>query len=320
MLSQINNLAASAAVGLENSQQAHLMSSGFENGVRDIMTHVFPIFVRILIHLRRASYILAYSGEQEAIGRATQLKKTIDRSEFRSRVDHQMQKPTLAGALDKRVWLCLMNLRRDIVQAFELAVTQGLKAHEIVDKVKSVFPEVISYKRPPKALVKARESDGDPKDGQDWFDFNFIDDGDWNLTVDAYKGTTLPPNRFDNDYPPSYDEETGYNWMSKYNWQLEQEGTEDFVSAVRSGQVEGAQDLGVKEFVWISIIDKKTCEECCLPRNGKTTAEIEQMDDDCDATVPPAHFNCRCNIGPVASTDEVQGPDWNSFNEWLEAA
>ena len=84
--------------------------------------------------------------------------------------------------------------------------------------------------------------------------------------------------------------------------------------------------MGIEEFVWVSIIDNKTCEDCCLPRNGLTTLEIREKlvngdlnSDDCDTLVPPGHFNCRCQLVPVASVDQVEGPDWKSFGEWLES-
>lgn len=314
VLSQIENLAASAALKAHASHLTHHLTLQFETGTREIFTQAFPLFVRRIQRLRRAAFVLSYAGEQEAIGRATKRRIPVSRGKFNTRLQAAMAKPTLLGPLDKRIWLALMNLRRRIVQAFELALTQELPAAEIVDKVKAAFPPRQVYKRPPKALVKAREAYRDPdEENRDWFDFDFIEDGDWDLAVSAYKDTELPPDRFDR--APGYDPDTG---TMRYQWEMEQESTEDFVSAVRGGQVDGAEDLGVKEFVWIAVIDNHTCDDCCLPRNGKTTSEIEAMQDDCDATVPPAHFNCRCNIGPVASTDEVQGPDWSSFNDWLE--
>lgn len=315
MLAQIENFAASAAMKVKGFG-GHAIAHQFETGTREIMQQVFPVLVRRAFRLRRAAFVLSYAGEQEAIGRATQRRAAVSRSDFANRIEKEMAAPTLYGDLHKRIWLSLMNLRRRIVQAFETAVIQDLEAHEIVERVKQAFPKIRVYRRPPVTLVKkVRESDDSPREPKDWLDLNFIDDGDWDLAVQSYLDTEIPPSRLDNI--AGYAEGTG---MMKYEWEMEQEATEDFVRSVRQGQVAGAEDLGVKDFVWIAIIDKKTCEECCLPRNGLTTAEIENLGDDCDATVPPAHPNCRCQIGPVAATDEVEGPDWSSFNEWLEAA
>lgn len=315
MLAQIENFSAAAAIrsGDINS------STQFETGVKDIMTHFFPLFVHRILRLRHASFVLSYAGEQEAIGRATKWRPHISRGQFTRRIKDEMAAPTLLGPLDKRIWLCLMKLRHDVVAAYELAVAQELTPIEIVDKVKAAFPPIKVYKRPPMEIKPIKESHwkGDELENENstdsYVDFDFIDDAEWDSAVDAYLNTSIPPNRFDNsgDWDPST------NTM-RYEWELEQESTEDFVRSVRSGQVAGAEDLGVKDFVWVAILDDKTCEVCCAPRNGLTTSEIEDLDDDCEATVPPAHFNCRCNIAPVASVDEVEGPDWGSFNDWAE--
>lgn len=317
MLSQIENLAANAALKAKHAWLTHQVSTQFENGTREIMTQVFPIVVRRLISLRRAAYTLSYAGEQEAVGRATQRRggdNNTRRSSFAARLKDELSSPTLLGDLPKRVWLDLMNLRRRIVQAFETSVSQDLPAEETMERVRAAFPKIAVYKRPPKALTSLKEADSDPEDErQSWINLSFIDDADWELAVNAYKDTELPPNRFDKS--AQWDSENG---LMMYQWELEQEATEDFVRSVRSGQVAGAEDMGVKEFVWISIIDKNTCDDCCLPRNGKTTSEIDAMNDECGVTVPPAHFNCRCDIGPVASVNEVEGPDWASFNDFMK--
>lgn len=315
VLEQVDRLASSLAMKAGSAILTQQISGHFEQGTRDIFTQAFPLFIRRITNLRRNVFVLVYSSELEAIGRATQRKKDFSRGEFKKKLQAALSQPTIEGPLDKRIWHDLMTLRRRIIHAFELGVTQELKPHEIVQKVKNSFPKIQVYKRPPKALTKVRESEQDPDDeeSKDWFDFGFIDDADWDMMVDAYKDTDLPASRFDNQ--AKWDPESG---LMKYNWELEQEATEDFVRACRAGQVDAASDLGVKDFVWVAILDDKTCEDCCLPRNGKTTSEIEQMDDDCGVIVPPAHFNCRCQIAPVASTDEVQGPDWSSFNNWLE--
>jgi SPP1 gp7 family putative phage head morphogenesis protein len=315
MLAQIENLTASAAIKVRGFG-AHAIAEQYESGTKEIMRQVFPVLVRRAFRLRRAAFVLSYAGEQEAIGRATKRRAAVSRSDFANRIETEMAAPTLYGDPQKRIWLALMNLRRRIVQAFETALTQELEPHDVVERVKMAFPKVKVYRRPPLTLVKPiREAEGDPREPKDWLDLDFIDSTDWDLAVQSYKDSELPASRLDN--VAGYAEGTG---MMKYDWELEQEATEDFVRSVRQGQVKGAEDMGVKEFVWIALIDNKTCDECCLPRNGLTTGEIDDLGDDCGVTVPPAHPHCRCQIGPVAATDEVEGPDWSSFNEWLEAA
>lgn len=322
VLERTEHLAASLALKSTNAFLPHQLSHSFEDALRDIFAHSFSAFVRRIVKQRLAVFVLTYASEQEAIGRATQRKShDLVRAAFKNKLSKALTRETIDGPLDKRVWLALMKLRLRIAQAFGLALTQELKPQEIVAKVKDAFPRIQVYKRPPRALTRLKEAAGDlPEDKKDWVDLQFIDDPDWDLMMDAYKETELPPSRF--DAAASWDKESG---MMRYEWELEQEATEDFVKQVRDGQVDAANDLGIQEFVWIAVIDNKTCDDCCLPRNGKTTSEIEEGIDsgsmgDCDATVPPAHFNCRCQVGPVASVDEVQGPDWSSFNEWLGAA
>lgn len=321
VLQNVERLTAHLALKSESTIQiTHTLLAHFEDGIQAILNAAFPEFLKRIISLRRATFIMTYASEQEAIGRATQRPSAkIGRDEFKIEIQKALSAPTIMGPLDKRVWLALVKLRHEMILAFHSALLTSLKPQEIVRRVKSSFPKIETYKRPPRALSRIREA-GTPKDDADlnWFDFDFITDEDWDLAVDAYKDTELPANRFDTEVP-SMTPDSEYNWLSKYNWELEQEVTEDFVRQARDGQIQAATDLGVQDFVWIAILDPKTCEDCCEPRNGLTTKEIEELDDDCDATVPPAHFNCRCQVAPVASTDEVEGPDWEAFNDWLES-
>ncbi len=277
--------------------------------------------------MRKATFTLTYLGELEAIARATKKTKYIMPHEFKARVKFQQAMNTI---LDKKwevtLWIAFSRLKQRIIQKFTAAVTLDKTPKEVVDAIKDAYPEASAYKRPPKVLKNLRESDKDDQDGEaakKEFDFyaGLTTDEDWQLAVDAYKGTELPVSRFDNS--PTFDPDTGY---ARYNWEIEQDMTDDFVNQVRDGQVEAATELGVKDFVWVAVIDNKTCDACCLPRNGKTVTEIEAMlksgelsEDECDAIVPPAHPNCRCDLAPIAITDEVEGADWKSFGEWLES-
>lgn len=319
MLEYIEHLSASLAIRSKHTHLIHQISNQFETGVREIMSKSFPIFLHRIVSMRKAVFVMTYASEQEAIGQATQRKKFISRQHFKSKLGQALTAETIMGPFEKRVWLNLMKLRHRIVAAFELAATQELKPEEIVAKVADSFPEIQVYRRAPKTLKKLRETrvQMNPKS---FATFDFIDDADWDWAVDAYRDTELPAGRFDQI---AQWEDDG---TAKYNWEIEQEATEDFVRAVRDGKIEAAADLGIKDFVWVAVIDDHTCEECCLPRNGKTSQEIETMldngkiSDDCDAVTAPAHFKCRCDNAPVASVDEVEGPNWQSFNEWLEAA
>ena len=279
--------------------------------------------------MRKATFIITYLGELEAIARATQKTHKIMPHQFYDKLKKQIDSKTILGqSLKLAFWGRLFYFKQKILQKLLSGITQEKSPKEIVDGVKSVYPKVVAYKRPPIALKNLKESDNGSGDSADnppkkSFDFygDLVSDADWDLAVDAYKDTELPATRFDSS--AGFDSDTG---TYRYQWEVEQDLTDDFVNQVRQGQVEAATQLGVKDFIWVSVIDKKTCEVCCLPRNGKLVSEIESMlnsgeldANECDATVPPAHPNCRCDLAPSASTDEVEGPNWQEFGDWLES-
>lgn len=294
--------------------------------VEHIFAVLAPQLVSRIIRMRKSVFILTYLSELEAIARATQKTKIIDPGQFKRKLQEQMNQDTLTGkTLEKQTWLSLSKLQDRILQAFKNGMALEETPKEVVDRVKKTYPKLVTYKRPPRALKPIRESDpGNDEKKEKEFDFyhDLVTDDDWDLAVDSYLDTEI-------DYESRTnrgiytDPDTG---VRKYEWEVEQDTTDDFVQQVRQGQVAAANELGVKDFVWVAIIDKKTCEVCCLPRAGKTTSEIEEMlksgeldKVECDAIVPPAHPFCRCDIAPVASTDPVEGADWKSFDKWLES-
>jgi len=303
----------------------HALSSRLQSSVDQIFTHTFPVIVERIKRMRKSVFILTYASECEAIGRASQRVLEVTPQEFKKKMTDAINaKTSLGHDLDKRVWLNLMKVRGKIIEAFNLAVVQELKPDEIVAKVVASFPPKNKFKRPRRLLRNMKEAKklpGKDDEGGDIYDYDFIDQADWDGMVEDYKDTAINPERFDNE--TVY---VGDDGVEKYAWQLEQEATDDFVSQVRDGQIQAANDLGVKDFVWVAIVDDKT-DKCCLSRMGKTSEEIQdaldsgKLDADlCDAIVPPGHFNCRCKPGPVTDVDPVEGPDWNDFGDWLGAA
>lgn len=160
---------------------------------------------------------------------------------------------------------------------------------------------------------------------------NFIDESEWQKILDDYKSQYVPKNRGPETFfdPEDVKDQTGVSIGqyddAVYQWELEQDVTQDFVTRVREGQVEAANQNGYTDFVWVAVVDSVT-DECCLWRDGLTTQQIElalskeHSDDDCDATVPPAHFNCRCTLEPVTDNIEDLQPESNigDFNAWLD--
>lgn len=295
----------------------------FDAYVWQQFNQLLPLLLGRIQRMRKATYMLTYLSELEAIARATKRTKPLSVAQFKSDVAKQMHQDTILGQQwDARIWQILAKLRHTLLDAFRRAIASERTPLEVSHAVQSAYPRIAGFRKPPRALKPLRESDKKKLEDEQEFDFygNLIDENDWEFITDLYKDTELPPSRFDQN--PQFDPEAGYY---RYNWELEQDVTDDFVSRVRAGQVQAANDLGVKDFVWVAIIDNKVCEECCLPRNGKTSSEIEKMlatkeldKEHCDAVVPPAHPNCRCDIAPVASTDEVEGPDWKQFQDWLD--
>lgn len=293
-----------------------LLSNKVKSEFYKYFSSVLPVFLK----LRRYSFILTYTSELEAISRGTSKKYHVNKNDFYNKLNKATWKKTIDGkTLENRILLSLIHLRYRIVKAFTSALMQELPEKEILEKVKSSFPKIQTYKKPPRELKPFREAERikDKETLSEFYSFDFIDDADWDLILETYKGLDLPGTRFE-----TWVEGGEY---SQYAWELEQDLTDDFVKQVRDSQVEAANDAGIQDFVWVAILDDKT-DDCCADRNGHTTEEIEEMlssgelnADDCDATSPPAHPNCRCQLAPVASTDQVEGPDWKSFNEWLES-
>lgn len=303
-----------------------ITSSYLQGIVTERFNIIEPKIVERLKRLRRSTFYLTYLGELEGIARATQKTSFADVFEFKRKLQAQEESSGLLGRpLDQAVYPSLLKLQSKIVVAFATAVLRDEGGPSVLEAVMNAYPKTTIYTRPPrtlKPLAAFKESDQDPKDKKE-FDFyhDLTNDTDWDDAVQDYTDTQLPPSRFDS--AAEYNPETS---TMQYSWELEQDITDDFVKQVRDGQVAAATDLGVKDFVWVAVIDKKTCETCCIPRAGKLVSEIEQMLKDgdldkteCDAVVPPAHPYCRCDIAPVASQDPVEGPDWKSFGEWLES-
>lgn len=271
--------------------------------------------------MRQSTYILSYLGQAEAIGQATQSSKAAPQL-TKDKVFNAKAAPTLDDQkLPARIWLDLTLLREKILRAFRIGLVQELDSHELLAKIQKVFPKISIYKRPPRNLTLIREADRKRREEKKSFYFRFVDEDVWQDAVDDYKDTQLPPSRFDNE---AFAQGAELDNQFQYSWELEQDLTEDFVNQVRTGEYDAAKELGIQEFVWVAVLDDRT-DQCCRERHGLTTSEIrgkietEDFDSDCDAWAPPAHFNCRCLLAPVASADEVEGPDWASFQEWLAA-
>ena len=271
------------------------------------------------MRLRRNAYALAATAEAEAIGRAT--AKSPELRLTRSDLDeHMMRRNTQDERLPARVALSLNKLKYAILEALELARVHGETHEDALRRVESVFPKVSRYKRPPRVLKPMREADADPSKPKADASFVFLSDEEWADILDAYKQSELPAFRF---FGEPVDVDTGEEELTEwYAWEIEQEMTHDLVASVRDGQNVAAKAAGIKDFVWIAILDDHT-DPCCSWRHGLTTREIEvklereHADDDCKAIAVPAHFGCRCQQSPVGDVSERDDLDLGSFDDWL---
>jgi len=324
-----SHLSAGTAFVLHSKRILHDIEAQIER----VFTHSGGQILGVWVDLGQKSQLLAYAGEVEAIGRA------LGRPAKLEQIDLD-QVPALDGgeSLPDRIALAFNRMRREIMNAVELSRAMNSPMADCLKRISKKFPStrpLPSKGRTLKRVTEAR-SPWDPEDdeedgveitqvaklGSRTFATGFVDEETWGDLVADYKTKHIP---IDRSAKNVFDVDVGDPELEEmYGWELEQQMTQDFVNRVRSGQVQAANDNGIDEFVWVAILDDRT-DECCVWRDGLTTSEIEaeleadHAGDECDAIVPPAHFNCRCVPAPVSkdqlSDDQSEPP--GDFDEWL---
>ena len=315
---------------------AHNDARLFDTQVHSILTPAIKELTDLTQDLRQITFILSLVSEAEAIGR---IKGKAKYDAGKSLVSDHLARPSMGGGqVRDRIALYLDRLRRDVVDALQIGLVKKDTPQDIFKRIVKAFPSV-RRQRVVRELSKIKESKkddpsnmnaGDVPDVPDELDdpkeiaTGFVSDGEWDAIVDAYKTAYIPETR-----GPEYQidpDEPGWPTDEKvYATDIEREMTEDFVKSVRDGQVEAANQNGIDDFMWIAILDDKTCEDCCAPRDGMTSSEIEKaledgsLDGDCDAITPSAHINCRCRLAPMVDSDEEPVEvDTEGFNDWAE--
>jgi hypothetical protein len=295
-----------------------ISSSHFINGIDSEIKKEFESVAyecgRILIRLKMYSFTLAMTGEAEALGQAIDYKTKYHIS--RDDIVEQAVSTLNDQSLGSRVELIFDRLRRRILDAVQLSRVQRLSVSDMLAKVDRALPKGRFIRRPAKMLRPVKEADTGkrPED----FSFGFVDDETWDGMVKYYLDQYVPTYQFRGPTPDS-----DY-WYKDF--ELEQDMTAEFVASVRAGEHEAAKQNGVKDFVWIAVLDKDTCEDCCQWRAGLTLSEIEEelkgkhSDDECDSLVPPLHYNCRCDLAPLLE-DTPDRPESNAkeFEDWLNS-
>lgn len=296
----------------------------FDHHIRSIFAEAGVQLSMILSKLKKRSYTLAKASESEIL--AQLIKRQVRASVTRMDMEKLAKKPTLAkGHPDHRIKLYLDRLRRKIVNQAQTSVLNAKDVNAFLIDVLYAFPRKRSIIRPKRILKPALMEAGDTPKVDAAIDL--IDQEEWDDMLKAYKDEYVPKYR-----GPEYvvDMGTGDETDEWYAWEFERDLTNEFVSAVRDGQIDAARENGITDFVWIAVVDDVT-DACCLWRDGLLTSEIEaQMpdhegdDEGCDVEpdagmTPPIHFNCRCTLAPASETMPEQPDDGSKdFGDWLD--
>jgi hypothetical protein len=201
-----------------------------------------------------------------------------------------------------------------------LAFPKKRKVRGVKRELKPVPFREAGPKRPPKGFDQEDDLLAVNVSGETYSAaVGYVDDSAWSSMVDDYLGKELPGPRGPQDI-------VDVLGADRYEWEVEQDMMHDFVERVRSGQESAAKENGIVDFMWVAVVDQKT-DDCCLKRDGLGSSEIEEKlkgpwkEDECKATVAPAHFNCRCVMVPMSSDLlDVPTADYGDFDQWLNAA
>lgn len=298
----------------------HQLDQDFDRVERDVSA--------LLNRMRTTVYAIAHIGQAEAMVRALGKDQVFDLS--KSKIDSISNKDMRAGGpVEHRAWLAFEKLKRKIVSAYQRGILFDESTQEVLARVMDEFPRARKYKRVPKVikhptLKEAEDDEGTAfslsrKNGEA---FGIIDPDLWAQMVDDYKSKEIPfyAGRTTEDAEEYYQEH------GVYEWEVEQQATQEFVDQVRAGESDAAKENDVIDFMWLAVLDSAT-DECCSERDGLTVTEIEEkldsgeLDDDvCDATSVPAHFNCRCALVPISEDlPDREPPSNGDFEDWLNS-
>lgn len=333
----------------------------FDRQVKDILRHAGLSLELIYRKLKARSYALAKGSESEILARLN--KKDRPKATLtHPQLDKLQQRDSVGGGpIGQRIQMYMDRLGRKIVgMAHSSALNAKDKEAFLID-VLQAFPQKKSVKVPRRILKpKLMEADGqkpaapnisistgDPDWLQTYQDarrqgatsaeatmlLDQVGQATWNEMLDDYKSEFVPKWRAPEyvvDIPitdPTIQRDGTEVW---YAWEFERDMTNEFVAAVRDGQIDSAKENGITDFVWIAVIDSVT-DACCRWRDGLLVSEIEAQldnhtddDEECrldgDGLVPPIHFNCRCTLAPATENIPDKPDDGSSsFEEWLES-
>lgn len=284
---------------------------------------------RQMILLRATSYVLSHLGQAEAIARALGSAKH-DTSDTKLEKILNKDSPT-GGKLRDRIDLYMIRLKNKILEAYRMGHLLEEKPHEILKRIMTAFPPQAQAPKFRRSVLKQIKETGVKLAKGITLTTGTADQETLDQMVEDYLADNLPADlyqRSPQDLSNYYELDDQGNVVSsdgRFQWEVEQETTQDFVERVRNGEIDAAKENGIEDLQWVAILDSKT-DECCEWRDGLSSDEIEEalkgdhQDDDCDAIVPPAHFNCRCRLVPISKDmPDVEKSDFSDFDDWLTA-
>lgn len=265
--------------------------------------------------LSRVTYLLAKAGEAEAIGRATgkPTKASLSATEL---LDQSTVNANEEPHFD-RIYLALIRILDKSLHSFMRSIVSKHTTEEMRDNLLKTFPKARKVEKPKRVIKPLKEAD---QDQVNKFGFGIVDEVVWDEVISDYVEEYVPEWRG----PESvYDVDVGEPELEeRYGWEIEKQITHDFVKDVRDGQVAAANENGIKDFVWIAVLDDRTCDSCCgdygcSDFDGKLTSEVEEMTGG-ETIAPPAHFNCRCDLAPyLEEMGDISDNQLGDFETWL---
>lgn len=301
----------------------------FEHGIKNYFLSQSTKFYDIATKLRQRAYTLANASESEILAQL-KAKPTVTAHVSKARLMEVKHRSAFSGGqLQQRITMYLDRLRRKVASYAQQA---ALTAKDETDFARDVYQSLPKARvvNLPRRILKPQlmESEYTIGKGKNKADvaIDMIDQDAWDDMLDAYKTEYELKTRAP-EFVIGAPEVTGQKvW---YAWEFERDMTNEFVQAVRDGQIDAANDNGITDFVWIAVIDDRT-DECCTWRDGLLVSEIETQlgdhedeDDACDVgdgLNPPIHFNCRCTLAPATDNmPEVPDDGKKEFDEWLDS-
>lgn len=300
-----------------NKEQTDVFDDNLKQKINRIFALAAEITYHYLLQMRTTIYVFSNVSEVEALSRIEQKTKKVNLTHDIVYNNTVKNEDLLS---EKKIKLIFMKLADKVSQSIATSIALNENKDEMIDRILKAYPKKKKFALARKYLKKFVES---KKKKSDFLITGVVDRGTWGQVLQDYYADVIAPqitigreSGTKKEYIIGKDE--------YYNWELESEINHDFVTLVRKGAIDAARENGIKDLMWIAVLDDKT-DSCCRKRDGLTTSEIESKlkkewkKDECRAVTPPAHFNCRCTMAPM--TDETfEGPKniEEELDTWLD--